>query len=114
MNQFATLKFWEHLTQYSLPYTLNEHEEYIMYLFNFHYNIKINLKEIRPENVDWIHLTQSYNKWWAYLERVMNFQFVMKEENVWSSSATVIFSKGHCYTQLCLYDSSGASIARTV
>jgi hypothetical protein len=30
--------------------------------------------EIRQESVDWIHLAQDRDQWWAYVNTVMNFQ----------------------------------------
>jgi hypothetical protein len=35
--------------------------------------IKINLKEIVCENVEWIHLSQDRDQWRALLNAVMNF-----------------------------------------
>jgi hypothetical protein len=35
-------------------------------------NIKIDLKEIGMEGVDWIHLTQDANQWWAVVNTVTN------------------------------------------
>jgi hypothetical protein len=34
-------------------------------------DIKIELKEIRYESVDWIHLDQDRNQWWALANTVM-------------------------------------------
>jgi hypothetical protein len=36
------------------------------------YNIKIDIKEIGLEGVDWIHLDQGRDRWWALVNTVMN------------------------------------------
>jgi hypothetical protein len=35
-------------------------------------NIKIDLKEIRWEGIDWIHLAQDRNLWWALVNMTVN------------------------------------------
>jgi hypothetical protein len=37
-------------------------------------NIKMDLKEIGFEGVDWIHLPQDRGQWWALVNTVMNLQ----------------------------------------
>jgi hypothetical protein len=37
------------------------------------HNINIDLKEIGWEGVDWIHLAQDRDHWWAHVNMVMNF-----------------------------------------
>jgi hypothetical protein len=37
--------------------------------------IKIDLKEIVCERVDWIQLDQDVVQWWAFVNTVMNIQF---------------------------------------
>jgi hypothetical protein len=36
------------------------------------------LKEIGCEGVDWIHLAQDKDKWWAFVNMVKNFQVKVK------------------------------------
>jgi hypothetical protein len=38
-------------------------------------NIRIHLREIRWEFVDWIHLAEDRNQWQALVNMVMNFGF---------------------------------------
>jgi len=38
-------------------------------------NIRMNLREIGWEGVDWIHLAQDRDKWWALVNTVMNLRF---------------------------------------
>jgi len=38
------------------------------------YNIKMDLKEIVLEGLDWITVSQERNKWWAFVNMVMNLQ----------------------------------------
>ena len=38
------------------------------------YNIKVDLKEIRWDVLDWIALAQDRDKWWALVNLVMNLQ----------------------------------------
>jgi hypothetical protein len=37
------------------------------------YNIKINVKEIGCENVEWSQLNHGIDQWWALLKIVMHF-----------------------------------------
>jgi hypothetical protein len=37
-------------------------------------DIRMNLREIGWEGVDWMHLTQDRDQWWALVNMVMNFQ----------------------------------------
>jgi hypothetical protein len=36
---------------------------------------EVNIKEIGCDSVDWIHLAQSRDHWWALLDMVMNLMF---------------------------------------
>jgi hypothetical protein len=38
-------------------------------------NITIDLREIKWENVDWIHLAQDMDQWWAFVNTVMKLGF---------------------------------------
>jgi len=38
-------------------------------------NIKMHLRIIRWEGVDWIHLSQDRDQWWAVVNRVMGLLF---------------------------------------
>jgi hypothetical protein len=37
-------------------------------------NIKVDLREIGFGGVDWIHLAQDRDRWWALVNMVMNLQ----------------------------------------
>jgi hypothetical protein len=37
-------------------------------------SIRMNLREVGYESVDWIHLTQNRDQWWAVVNIVMNLQ----------------------------------------
>jgi hypothetical protein len=37
-------------------------------------NIKMDLREIRFGDVDWIHLAQGRDRWWALVNMVTNLQ----------------------------------------
>jgi hypothetical protein len=37
-------------------------------------NIKMDIKEITNEGVDWIHLSQDEDQWWAVVNTVMKFR----------------------------------------
>jgi hypothetical protein len=39
------------------------------------YNIRMNLRKLGCENVDWIYQTQDRDKWRADVNRVMNLWF---------------------------------------
>jgi hypothetical protein len=38
------------------------------------YNIRMDLREIGWEVVDWIHLAQYMDQWWALVNRIMNLR----------------------------------------
>jgi hypothetical protein len=38
-------------------------------------NIRMDLREIGLEGVDWMHLAQDRDQWWAVVNTVMNLQF---------------------------------------
>jgi hypothetical protein len=37
-------------------------------------NIRIDVKEIGREGVQWMHLAQDRDQWWALVKMVMNLQ----------------------------------------
>jgi len=45
-------------------------------------NIKINLKELGCENVNWIHMAQDRVQWLALVNIVMKFQVTYKAGNI--------------------------------
>jgi hypothetical protein len=38
----------------------------------------MELEEIGWEGVDWIHMAQDTDQWWAFINTVMNFRFHTK------------------------------------
>jgi len=40
------------------------------------YNIKMDLREIGWEGVDWMYLAQGRGQWWALVNTIMNFRIV--------------------------------------
>jgi hypothetical protein len=40
----------------------------------WHDNIRMDLKEIGLQGVDWIHLAQDRDQWWSLVNTVMNLQ----------------------------------------
>jgi hypothetical protein len=38
------------------------------------HNIRMNIREIEWETVDWMHLAQARGQWWALVNMVMNHQ----------------------------------------
>jgi hypothetical protein len=56
-------------------------------------NIKIDLKEMGWEGVNWIHLAQDIDQWWVLLDTVMNLQLPYYAGNFLSSETTVSFSR---------------------
>jgi hypothetical protein len=48
-------------------------------------NIRLDLREIRWEVVDWIHVTQDRDKWRALVNMVMNLRVPQKAENILTS-----------------------------
>jgi len=45
-------------------------------------NIKVDLKEMGSEDVDWMHLAQDRDKWWASVNMVMNIWVPKEAENL--------------------------------
>jgi hypothetical protein len=39
-------------------------------------NIKMGLNAVGWESVDWIHLTQNLEEWWAHGNKVVNLQII--------------------------------------
>jgi hypothetical protein len=37
-------------------------------------NIRVNPKEMGSKGVDWIHMAQDRNKWWAHFKTIINSQ----------------------------------------
>jgi hypothetical protein len=37
-------------------------------------NIKMDLREIELENVDWIHVAQDRGRWWNLVNMIINFR----------------------------------------
>ena len=37
-------------------------------------NIKIDLQEVRCEGIDWNDMAQNRDRWWAFVNAVMNLQ----------------------------------------
>jgi hypothetical protein len=48
-------------------------------------NIKINLKEIEYEGVDWIQVAWDRDQWQAFVNTVMNLQVPLKMGNFFTS-----------------------------
>jgi hypothetical protein len=48
-------------------------------------NIRMDLREIGWEGVDWIHLAQDRDQWWALVNTVMNFGVPEKARNFLTS-----------------------------
>jgi hypothetical protein len=42
----------------------------------------MDLREIGLEDMDWIHLAQDRDQWWAVLSTVMNHRVLQKEGNL--------------------------------
>jgi hypothetical protein len=38
-------------------------------------NMRLDLREVRWEDVDWMHLTQDRNQWRAVVNTIMNLRF---------------------------------------
>jgi hypothetical protein len=51
----------------------------------FEDNIKMDLKEIKPENVDWIAVTQNRDKWWATVNTIIILRVSQKVGNFLTS-----------------------------
>jgi hypothetical protein len=56
-------------------------------------NIRKDLKDIRWENVDWMHLAQDRDQWQALVKIVMNLCVPLRTENSLISSVTVSFPR---------------------
>jgi hypothetical protein len=44
-------------------------------------NIKMNLREIGLKGVDWIHLAQHKDRWWDFVNTVINIRVPQKARN---------------------------------
>jgi len=54
-------------------------------------NIRMNLREIGWEGVDWIHVAQYGYQWWDFVNMVLNIWVPYKVENLLTSWVTVSF-----------------------
>jgi predicted small integral membrane protein len=48
-------------------------------------NIKVELTGTRYKTVDWIHLAESKDQWWALVNTVMKLHVLKKVENLLAS-----------------------------
>jgi hypothetical protein len=53
----------------------------------------MNLREIGCRGVDWFHLAQDRDQWWALVNTVMDFQVPFKVGNFLGSQAIISFSR---------------------
>jgi hypothetical protein len=53
-------------------------------------NIRMYLREIKQECVDWMHLAQDRDQWQALVSMVMNFQVPLKMGNFLISSRNLL------------------------
>jgi hypothetical protein len=44
-------------------------------------NIRMDVRKIGREGVDWIHLAQERNQWQVLMNMIMNLRFALKAEN---------------------------------
>jgi hypothetical protein len=49
------------------------------------WKIRMKLREMGWENVDWTHLVQNRGQWQALVNTIMNLQVPEKAENFWTS-----------------------------
>jgi hypothetical protein len=52
-------------------------------------NIRTDLREIRWEGVDWMHLAQDRDQGWGLVNKVMNFRVPQKAGNFLTSRVTI-------------------------
>jgi len=45
-------------------------------------NIRMDLKEIVREGVDWVHVAQDRDQWWDLVNTIINLWVPLKAENV--------------------------------
>jgi hypothetical protein len=63
-------------------------------------NIKMYLKEIEREFVDWIYLARETDRWLAVVNAVMSLRVPHNSGNIMTSWTTVTFSKGTVLKEL--------------
>jgi hypothetical protein len=54
-------------------------------------NIRMDLREIVRGGVDWMHLVQDRDQWWAVMNTVMNLRVTQKAGNSITSRVTISF-----------------------
>jgi hypothetical protein len=64
--------------------------------------MKINLREIGWEDVDWTHLPQNRDKWRAPVNTVMNLRVLWNIRNLLTRWETVSFSRGTLFREISL------------
>jgi hypothetical protein len=58
---------------------------YCTHIFSFGEDMKMDLKEIVRESVDWIHPAQYKSQWWALVYAVMNLRVPLRAVNFLTS-----------------------------
>jgi hypothetical protein len=56
------------------------------------YNIKIDLRGVGWENVDWMHLARDRDQWRDYVNMVTNLRVPLKARNFVTSLVTISFT----------------------
>jgi hypothetical protein len=56
-------------------------------------NIRLDLREIMWEDVDWIYLAQDRDQWRVLVNTAMNFRVLLKAGNVLISCVIISFSR---------------------
>jgi hypothetical protein len=56
-------------------------------------NIKMHIWGLRVDSVNWIHLTQDRDWWWALVRTVMNLHIPWKAGNFFTCWGTISFSE---------------------
>jgi hypothetical protein len=59
-------------------------------------NIIMCFRDIGREDVDWIHLAQDRDQWWAVVNTVTNFWFQLKVENFVLDEQFLASQEGLC------------------
>jgi hypothetical protein len=83
MNSY-TILVGKHERKRFLGWSLREYED----------NIKLYRKDIRYDGVNWSHLAQDRDQWWALVNTIMNVMFCKRRETHWQAELLLAPQEG--------------------
>jgi hypothetical protein len=91
---FMKVIFWSYIIIYYCAWRKPEWERQLgRSRSRWEDNMRMNLREIGSEGLDWSHLSQVRDQWRALINMIMNFRVPWKAGNIFTSWVTIGFSR---------------------